>query len=254
MEELKKEYPEWIEKSKAKDLTNQRFGELTVLYRYYKNSNANKANWVCKCSCGKVTVVLSNSLLTARTKSCGHIHSNMLTERNKVPIEEIINKRYGNLIVIQELDPIKRNSRSYRNFLCKCDCGGYKNAIFEQLQAGDTTSCGCIVSKGEERVAKILISENINFERQTTFNDLKNINLLRFDFSFKTKNNNIALIEFNGRQHYDETSRFYSKEQTYRDELKKEYSLINNIPLLIFTEPDSNEDILLKIKGVYNEC
>ena len=46
---IKLKYPE-LEIGRAENLSNQQFGNWTVLYRT-KNSNTNKVRWVCKCSC-----------------------------------------------------------------------------------------------------------------------------------------------------------------------------------------------------------
>ena len=40
-----------------KDITGQRFGRLTVLYRCPENSKDRKAQWVCKCDCGNIVIV-----------------------------------------------------------------------------------------------------------------------------------------------------------------------------------------------------
>lgn len=51
-----------------KDLTNQRFGKLLVLY--YNG----KAKWLCQCDCGNQTIVRSDYLKSGHTQSCGCIH------------------------------------------------------------------------------------------------------------------------------------------------------------------------------------
>lgn len=52
------------------DLSGQRFGKLTALYRLGRDNN-NSVVWHCKCDCGKETNVRSQSLKTGNTKSCG---------------------------------------------------------------------------------------------------------------------------------------------------------------------------------------
>ena len=54
-----------------RDLTGQKFGRLTAIERVSGNSSNNKVRWKCKCDCGNEVIVLSNSLLTDHTKSCG---------------------------------------------------------------------------------------------------------------------------------------------------------------------------------------
>ena len=56
---------------KLVDLTGQRFGRLTVLRRYEKNSSQGKPLWLCECDCGNETVAAGYSLKSGNTKSCG---------------------------------------------------------------------------------------------------------------------------------------------------------------------------------------
>ena len=47
---------------KVIDLTGQKFGRLTVLRRSKNKSNRRESNWLCKCDCGGVIIVVSDSL------------------------------------------------------------------------------------------------------------------------------------------------------------------------------------------------
>lgn len=56
-----------------KDLTGQKFGDLTVLeYDKEKSRATGQTYWKCKCSCGKETSVARKHLLNGDIKSCGH--------------------------------------------------------------------------------------------------------------------------------------------------------------------------------------
>lgn len=55
---------------KFNDLTGQRFGRLVAI----RNTGVNKYGkylWLCQCDCGKTKEILSNSLCSWRTLSCG---------------------------------------------------------------------------------------------------------------------------------------------------------------------------------------
>lgn len=52
------------------DVTGQKFGRLTALYRA-KTEPGKKIKWVCKCDCGNVTIVDSYKLRHGISKSCG---------------------------------------------------------------------------------------------------------------------------------------------------------------------------------------
>jgi hypothetical protein len=57
------------------DRTKQVFGNLTVLEQAGRN-NLKKVLWRCQCECGKEVVVVSGSLVTGNTTSCGCIGKN----------------------------------------------------------------------------------------------------------------------------------------------------------------------------------
>ena len=52
------------------DLTGQRFGKLVVISRG-ENAYGNRSQWLCRCDCGKETVVAAQNLRAGNTKSCG---------------------------------------------------------------------------------------------------------------------------------------------------------------------------------------
>ena len=52
-----------------RDLTNQRFGFLTVLGR--AGTQNGHATWMCQCDCGVQKEIVGSSLLNGSTKSCG---------------------------------------------------------------------------------------------------------------------------------------------------------------------------------------
>jgi hypothetical protein len=53
------------------------------------------------------------------------------------------------------------------------------------------------LSKGEEKIAKILGKENISFQREKSFSDLKH-GLFRYDFYIHNHNGRKIVIEYNG--------------------------------------------------------
>ena len=63
------------------DLTGRKFGRLTVLRR---DGTANgRVAWLCKCDCGNEIAVLSTSLTSGNTRSCGCIHSEQVAAGNR---------------------------------------------------------------------------------------------------------------------------------------------------------------------------
>ena len=58
----------------AEDLTNQKFGKLTVLTRSENKifqSGTSVSQWLCQCKCGRYTKVITSNLKSGNTQSCG---------------------------------------------------------------------------------------------------------------------------------------------------------------------------------------
>ena len=55
--------------TKKLELTGQRFGKLTALSP--AENIGNKTTWLCRCDCGRETVVKTQHLRSGHTKSCG---------------------------------------------------------------------------------------------------------------------------------------------------------------------------------------
>lgn len=66
-----------------KDLTGQRFGRLVAISAE-KDAQGRRYIWTCQCDCGNITKAGSATLTSGKKKSCGCIHSEMVSERNMV--------------------------------------------------------------------------------------------------------------------------------------------------------------------------
>lgn len=55
--------------SKYKDISGQKFGRLTALYRLHNTKGRTK--WLCVCECGNLKEVYLDNLRSNKTKSCG---------------------------------------------------------------------------------------------------------------------------------------------------------------------------------------
>ena len=66
--------------SRLIDLTEKRFGRLTVIKRVGTKNDS--PLWLCECECGNSAEINTRSLSTGNTKSCGCIHSEQLAKRN----------------------------------------------------------------------------------------------------------------------------------------------------------------------------
>ncbi len=126
------------------------------------------------------------------------------------------------------------NSSTKVKILCN-NC----NNIFEQIPHNHTKGHGCskcIESKGENRVAKYLTENNINFTPQKIFKTLRYKSYLKPDFYLEDFN---LLIEYDGEFHFKaliglthEIKQKNLEVQQQRDKIKNEWAKANNIPLL----------------------
>ena len=96
-----------------------------------------------------------------------------------------------------------------------------------------------MASKGEEKIAKILKAHYIYYKTEVSFPDLKSLrgNLLRFDFAIYSKGKIVALIEYDGEQHFHQVPYFQKTISEFRqtqewDRRKNAYCLRKKIPLI----------------------
>lgn len=68
-----------------KDLTHREFGRLTVLYQAKERSKKGYVQWVCQCSCENKTIIIvpSDRLRSKKTKSCGCLQKEAVSNKNK---------------------------------------------------------------------------------------------------------------------------------------------------------------------------
>ncbi len=71
------------------DMTNQKIGKWTVLYKTEKRNTGGCIYWHCRCDCGRERDVLGISLRRHRSLSCG-LHSNI--SKGNVKISEILDE------------------------------------------------------------------------------------------------------------------------------------------------------------------
>ena len=71
------------------DITNQKFGMWTVLYKTEKRNKGGVIYWHCKCDCGREKDILGTSLRQHRSLSCG-LHNNI--SKGNVKISEILDE------------------------------------------------------------------------------------------------------------------------------------------------------------------
>lgn len=219
--------------SKLIDLTNQKFGRLTVLERDKNRKTTGGSYWICQCECGTIKSVKSISLRNGDISSCGCYRQEQLRKaKYQKSEEEMLNKRFGKLVVKQRSERKGNGGELY--WICQCDCGKTIEVRGHELRRKDenrTISCGCYHrSIGATNIMDCLIFNGIEFIDEYAFPDLPKS---RFDFAIVENGKIVRLIEFDGEQHYKDVEQWGGLElQQKRDKVKNEYALSNNIPLV----------------------
>lgn len=182
---------------KIEDLSGKTFSNWTVLELDVEKTKKDFKHswWICQCGCKDATIrsITMNNLKRGKSKSCGCSYIS-------IPIEKMIGMKFGKLTVLKINEEM--SSRKGKILYCHCDCGNDINVISVYLRNGKVNSCGCLTSKGEAKIASILNSINIKYEKQYSFPDLINPDtgaFLRFDFAIFPKNSLVPiLIEYQG--------------------------------------------------------
>lgn len=124
----------------------------------------------------------------------------------------------------------------------KLKCNKDDNEWHIRYDSFITNNIGCPKCSNKSKYVEIfdykLKELNINFIKEKTFENLKNINLLRFDYFI----NENVLVELDGNEHKNKNSKTY-----FTDKLKENYCKENNIKLIRIKNKDVKNINLEKI-------
>ena len=216
----------------------EHYGEWTIL----EADKSRPRYFLCKCSCGTVKSVFGSSLKNGTSKSCGCIKSASMKERFKTQAESHIGEKHGFLTI----DDCVLKGKDYW-YKCTCDCGNKVEVLGKRLFAGVTSSCGCMNSKANELMDKILTKYHIPFDREKKFEECRDKNPLPFDFALYNKEGElIGLMELNGSLHYSTSGTGWDTSerliyQQRHDYMKREFCEKNRIPFLVIPYPYFND-------------
>lgn len=226
----------------AKYFPGMRLGPHNILM--LERIGSNKGRFQCP-YCGREDWTPQiGAVVKGRSSNCGCHHP------NNTPAVSI-GEKFGKLTVIGDAGykPHGNTGKNRHFSLCQCDCGSFPIAVMDNsLKNGNTTSCGCLISKGEFLVKQFLDANNISYEQEKTFDDLTSPHsnyLLRFDFYLPEYN---TCIEFQGRQHlYGPDTQFWSRTTETlekiqeRDQAKISYCKDKSIILITINYTDINK-------------
>lgn len=207
-------------------LVGIKFNKLTVI------EQINSESYKCRCDCGNIRTAKYNVLIEGNMKSCGCLKIESNIKKNFENRKRCIGEKYGKL-TIKEVFGKGKDNRFY--CICDCDCGTKDVEVYYySMKKGVALSCGCIMSKGEYLISEYLINNNIEFNKQVKYKDLKGVGGLYLSYDFYIPKANM-LIEFQGTYH-DGKANWQSDEefeiQKEHDRRKRNYAKEHDIRLL----------------------
>lgn len=218
------------------DLTTQKFGRYTVLERDLTKPKG-RVYWLCQCECGNIKSIRGDHLSSGKIQSCGCLQKEIV---GNIQLKDLIGQQFGELKVIDRAEKPKYIKDRSAYWKCLCSCGNEVIYSGHTLKIGKANSCGCLKSLGEKTITKLLKELQYDFIQQYSFSNLlspKNT-LLRFDFAIIDSDKKVqCLIEYQGSQHYTIENNSWNNENYHKrlieyDNLKREYCIKNNIPLI----------------------
>lgn len=165
-------------------------------------------------------------------------------------IQKLANKKNG--VCIEEKYLGRRIKHRF-----KCENGNIFSTSPDMIERKDKDVwCNCKLckprrsSKGEDSIEEFLIENNISYEKEKRFTDLRSDANMKLPFDFYLPDYNI-LIEYDGKQHY-EPVKYYGGEKTMlrtqvNDKIKNSY-VRNSCMCLIripYTEKQNIKSILI---------
>ncbi len=211
--------------------------EYTFLDTYVNNVTKLK---VKHNTCGNIYEVTPSSFLGG--SHCPHCNAGGVSKKTNVEFRHEVFSLVGNEYSFLETYQGTGNKLKVKHSKC-----GHTYKVRPTDFLDHHARCPyCSSPKGEDIINKILNNLNIHFEYQKTFDDLKDTNLLSYDFFIPNQN---ILIEYQGIQHYKPIDYFGGDErfnyQQKHDQMKADYAKANGYNLIAVPY---TEDTFSKIK------
>lgn len=228
-----------VRSANAKRYSNDEFiSELKKIHgiKYeYRNVDYVDCHTPVNITCKSHGDFLINPQDILRRSECPVCTKERIREKQMWTLVEFIeraNKAHGNKY---DYSLVKYSGSHVRvDIICK-----KHGTVFSQLPSHHVRGVGCpscSESKGESSISKYLESKGIMYCREYKISECRNKLPLPFDFMFEV-NGSIALIEFNGLQHYKSVEYFGGVERFEQirkcDLIKIKYCKTNKIPLLV---------------------
>lgn len=130
------------EREERLDITGQRWGRLTavrlVRYEDIEGAGKRRAIWLFRCDCGTEKEIPATQVKHSRTRSCGCLANEHITNLRK---GDITGQVFGRLTAIRPTE--ERDSNGSVVWELSCECGNTTYKTINTLKTGKVLSCGC---------------------------------------------------------------------------------------------------------------
>ncbi len=208
MEDMKK-------KSRAEDITGQRFGHLVAIKRA-ENKNG-RTRWECRCDCGNTHTALTRNLKNGNCKSCG-----CMQHQKQRGMLDLTGRKIGRLTVLSPTE--KREKNGSIIWKCQCDCGNSLEVSSSDLLYGNYRSCGCLRKELWKTIPEQLHMVDGTCVEWLAKRKSRSDNTSGFRGVYRTRNDKYkVLIGFKGKRYY--VGRFDDFDEAVEERLKVEKTL-----------------------------
>lgn len=181
---------------------------------------------------GVKTMSLCNILHGHECIDCSYEKRGINCRHTFDEVEAIINQINGNILLNKE-EYTGANTHNLRILCGKCGKHEFTTSLSDYYNRGKTQcrSCSKAESAGERLIAEYLREHDIRFKREHRYKDCVDKSTLPFDFYLLDRG---SIIEFDGQHHFspDVWGPEHYESTVRHDNIKNEYCLAHNIPLL----------------------
>lgn len=205
------------------------------------NNKSKKARVICRCDCGKYTLINHQDFKEGKVKSCGCLSLELKKERYKTTLNNTVDfsSKERNINPFYEyIKPTEQRKHSQVVWEIECrQCGKHyfnvPNELISEKRTHGSNPCLCWkkFSVGVQKIINLLDKNNIKYEMEKTFNTCISPLGYKLPFDFFLPDYNI-IIEYDGEQHFKpafgEDKNKLIKQQQY-DKIKNSWCKENNI-------------------------
>lgn len=121
-------------------MIGNKFGKWTVVERVKSPEGPSKGfrHFLCRCECGKESVVRVDGLKNGRSSQCIVCHDKQMY----INIQDMVGKKYGKWTVISTVE-----SKLQRRVLCRCECNKEQIITASRIKSGAKSCPTCNVKK-----------------------------------------------------------------------------------------------------------